>query len=158
MPRKADWNDTLIESAVANGGQLLLSLMVNFAVLQTSGLTIVRLIGSLTYYKAAPSNDGNQVVDVGMGLASQESFAAGVVPDPKTDADEPVNGWMYRDRVALSFDATEVMPPVRTMFDLRSSRKIDGAEPYIVFDNSPAGGTAQTVEISGIVRMLYLRP
>ncbi len=158
MARKADWNDTLVRVAVTTGGQQLVSLMTSFSVLQTSGLTIARLVGNLTFNTNLTVNDGFQVLDLGVGIASQESFAAGVVPDPATKDDAPMNGWLYRDRVVVQQDSVMLIKAERVAFDLRAMRKIDGSEPYLILQNSPGGGTSFTVEVTGIVRMLYLRP
>ena len=69
-----------------------------------------------------------------------------------------MQGWLYRDRIVVTQDTGNIQRAERVPFDLRAMRKIDGSEPFIVFDNTPLSGTAVSVTVSGIVRMLYLRP
>ena len=158
MARRPYWSDTLIDDAVGSGAQDHNTLIGSFTAQETQGWTLTRMILELGLYKQAPSSDGWQIIDIGIGLAEQDAFAAGVIPDPNVSNDEPARGWLYRTRCVVPADATEVLMPVMCRGDFRAQRKIDGAELYIVLNNTPGGGTAFTVEYTGIVRALYLLP
>ena len=93
---------------------------------------------------------------MGIGIASQDAFAAGVFPDPDTQQDEPQRGWIWRDDYLVQ-DSTNTLPPIlRVSFDLHSQRKIDRGELYYVVDNNLVVGTAFNIRVKGLIRQLFL--
>jgi len=160
-PRKSVWVDTLHAVSVANGGQVLVSLTGSLTATTTrmGGITLIRTIICHDYsYTIHDSGEGGQILDIGVGVASQEAFASGIVPDPNVATDFPQRGWVYRCRHKLhGFDADQAAVDVRSVFrDIRSKRKIENGELYIIFDNASASGASAAVEIIGITRCLFL--
>ena len=158
MARRTDWVDTTVNLAIASAGQGSATLLGAFSVHETAGYTITRLLYELDFYKSAPVNDGHQQITWGIAMASQEAFAASVLSDPSAQGDHPERGWMVKRSHMVAQDASEMMPPVHVVGEVRSQRKIDGSELFIVIDNTPRDGTAFTVEVTGIVRVLILLP
>ena len=157
MPRRTGWADTRISLDVASGGQLTKTLIGDFAVHETSGMTLTRCIYRLAFFDDLHINEGNQFVDWGIATASQEAFAAGVVSDPDNQSDHPVRGWIVRDSLVVASNVAP-MKPTLIRGEVRSQRKIDGSELFLVVDNNPAGGTAFTMNVRGLIRCLCLLP
>ena len=101
---------------------------------------------------------GVQSVVIGIGVASQEAFAAGVVADPQTDLDFPQGGWVYRCRHAVIDDSTPGYPTPVIKEDLRSMRKIHRGELFMTVENLAAEGTTFSIRYVGIVRSLIKLP
>ena len=96
--RRTAWIDTLISENTPNAGQDLASLLSNLTKTESQGYTLTRCIIHLyVSLLTVPATVGNQRVDLGIGLASEESFAAGVVPDPSIATDRPISDWVWRD-------------------------------------------------------------
>ena len=93
-----------------------------------------------------------------MGVISQESIAASVFPDPNTATDYPVRGWLFRHRCAVTQSSDDATPLTHCAFDIRSQRKLDTGQYYLVVDNDPLFGTSFSVEVFGLVRTLVLLP
>jgi len=125
-------------------------------------LTAVRLIGDLTvqYRIATTLVDSLSIVDVGVGVASVEAFAAGgsSLPSPSIQSQYPPRGWIYVDSqpVSQKAESTGVLERVaRFQFDIRAMRKIDkGVLFMIVEQNDITVGGA--MEIIGRTRVLCL--
>ena len=123
------------------------------------GATITRVIGCLAFY-ADDSTEfvGSTFVDLAIGVASQEAFALGVtaISDPRDATAQPVGGWIYRCRQLITTGASTINPSplVRWQFDVKSQRKIDTGEPYIVWGDTVATGTGSPGTIVGSVRTL----
>ena len=84
-------------SLVGSGVQAISNLLQNLPVTEAVGCTIIRIIHDVTYLLDLTSTvDVTQFMSVGIGIVSEESFNAGVVPDPNSNIDEPATGWMYR--------------------------------------------------------------
>jgi len=161
--RPRAWGNTLLKGTVIGGGASLtpLNLLGNLVNLDT--LTVVRLIGHLWLHPAnVDTNEQVQaVLDLGVGVCSQEAFTAGVVPDPSVASDVPQLGWLWRDSVLFqrsnSSSFGEEMGPARTelRFDIRAARKVDRGVLYLAADNTAVGSNG-SVSLSGIVRALFL--
>ena len=155
MPRQTDWVDTTIARSVASGAQDFFSLATGMAPINLRGATLIRTIIRLDLHSATVAGAwGVQRLQMGIGITSQEAFAAGVLPDPVTAGDKPSRGWIWRGSIAVAQNG--IGSPV--MFDLsadiRASRKIENGELFIVFDSAPGGGTAFTVGLNGLIRTL----
>ena len=164
MPRGARrqtvWFDTLHDNTIGSSGVLNETLLTGMSniVQRTQGMTLLRTIICHDYsYAIHDSGEGSQVLDVGIQLATQEAFAAGVLPDVEDDSEFPNRGWIYRCRHKLhGFAADQPMVDVRTVYrDLRSQRKLENAELIITFKNTVDSGAASSVQIVGITRCLF---
>ncbi len=159
--RQSMWIDSLHEFDVASGARSERSLLATFTEFQTrlQGMTLARVILCHDYsYTVHDSGEGSQVVTVGIGLASQEAFAATTLPDPEADADFPQRGWVYRCRHVLhGFAADQPAVDVRSVYrDLRAMRKVDNSELFISVVNTNKSGTTSAINVVGIVRCLFL--
>ncbi len=157
--RATDWIDTNLIAATATGAQSLVSLMSGVAPVNVRRQTLVRTIIELDLYSLTVAGAwGTQVIDIGIGITSQEAFAAGVVADPNVSNDQPSRGWIYRTRRVVAQEATggNILHPLRA--DIRASRKLDDGECYIVINNTTDLGTAFTVQATGLIRQLWLLP
>ena len=158
-PRRTDWADTRISFTVASGSQTTNTLIGSFAVHETGGMTLTRCLVSLDVVSnAVTGTDGIMHVDWGIATASQEAFAAGVVSDPDTQADHPIRGWVGRGSLLVGQDNANVLQPRTVRLDLRSQRKIDGSELFLVVDANSLLGAAFTIRVAGLVRCLCLMP
>jgi len=160
MPRRAsDWLDTMLQPTVTSGAQVLTTLMTGVAPVNVRRQTLVRTIITLDLSSATVAGAwGTQDVTIGIGITSQEAFAAGVVPDPETSGDQPSRGWIYRKRrvVAQNGIGAQVVYVIEN--DIRASRKLDDGECFIVITNIAIAGTAFSVNVHGLVRQLWLLP
>jgi len=157
--RASDWIDTLVNINTASGAQSLLSLMTGVAPVNVRRQTLVRTLLTLGIFSTTVAGAwGVQAVDIGIGITSQEAFAAGVVADPNTANDQPSRGWVYRTRRVPSQngDATGIVTELHA--DIRASRKLDDGECFLVINNGTLIGTAFAVTITGIIRQLWLLP
>jgi len=104
------------------------------------------------------SGEGSELVDVGIGLASQEAFQADVLADPDNESDFPLRGWIWRCRYRIyGFIANDPAVFNRHIeMDLRGKRKIENGELFLSLVNTAQEGASGTVNIAGIVRCLIL--
>jgi len=160
MPRRAsDWIDSLVNFAVGSGGQAHVSLMTGVAPVNVRRQTLVRTILRISFSSVTVAGSwGTQIADIGIGITSQEAFAAGVLADPITPGDQPSRGWIYRNRV-VPYQNGDAGPLVTTLqADIRAGRKLDDGECFLVVNNSPLLGTTFTIQVTGIIRQLWLLP
>ena len=157
MPRATDWVDTRLNLEVPTDNQTIGSLVTGLAPLNLRGMTVIRTIIHIGMFSNSVAGAwGVQIVDLAIGIASQDAFAAGVVPDPKAAADKPPRGWMWRTEAVVSQNGTGT--PVVTYIDadIRGARKVENGEVYLVVDNTGSGqGTTFQVNVRGIIRQLY---
>ena len=161
MPGKTLWIDTNFSTDVVVGTQLQQSLM---GVVQSDesrlvGMTLMRTIIRMDIaYTVHDSGEGSQRLSMGIGVASQEAFNAGVLPEPFTDGDFPTRGWIWRATYRLfGFAADQPAIYNRALdIDLRSRRKLENGEAYLVADNVNLEGVSSTVRVLGGIRQLWL--
>ncbi len=155
------WIDTEFNADVADGGQLVTSLMTGVSATQTrfDRMTLMRtIIGVDLAYTVHDAAEGSHRLDIGIGVTSQEAFAAGIVADPETMTDFPARGWIWRARYRLYGFAAD-QPAVydrRVDLDLRSRRKLENGEAYLVASSNLVEGGTSTVRITGLIRQLWL--
>ena len=157
--RATDWIDTLVGFTVATGVQSNVSLMTGVAPVNVWRQTLIRTIVELSVYSSSVAGVwGTQLVNAGIGIASQEAFAAGVLADPNVANDQPSRGWIYRTGFVVGQNATggNIVHNVRA--DIRAARKLDDGECYLVVNNGTDLGTAFTILVRGIIRQLWLLP
>jgi len=161
MARRTAWVDRIIDNDILTGGQALLSLLGTLTPIETRATTVVRIIVDLKAHPiSSPPTVGASRTAIGIGVASQDAFAAGVgsVPDPESAADEPPRGWLYRNAQGIYSGSVETTDLARFKVDLRTKRKIDNGELYMIVTNTAMFGTTYTVTLVGIVRTLLLLP
>ena len=159
MPRL--WIDTAFSDTLVIGTQLLRSLMTGVSATQTrfDQMTLLRTIIGLDIGRTVhDSGEGSEQVALGIGIASQEAFAAGTVSDPLTVTDYPTRGWVWRGSYRV-FGFAADQPAIFTRridLDLRSQRKLENGEAYLVADAVGIEGVNSVIDLVGIVRQLWL--
>ena len=159
MPRL--WIDTVVQSTIAVGGSTVLSLMTGVSSTQSrfDQMTLLRTIIGLDIGRQVyDSGEGSEIVSLGIGIASQEAFAAQVLADPFTSTDFPTRGWIWRG-VYRVFGFAADQPAVFTRridLDLRSQRKLENGEAYINMQMSSLEGAPSISQVVGLVRQLWL--
>ena len=160
MARPGFWIDTRMNETIGSAAQGLESLMTNVSSTQSRrGWTMVRTIIGIDIARSVhDSGEGSDLVEIGIGVTSQEAFAAGVVPDPQTPTDHPTRGWVYRAGYRIwGFAADQpAIYTIRVDKDIRAKRKLDNGEMYIVIDNNPLEGTAGAILVTGYIRQYWL--
>ena len=158
--RMSFWDDTRVGESITSGGvnSLILSLTPGG---QSEGFTLVRTIVQLGGFEAAaPSAQGAQRIDVGIGLATKEAVALGptALPDPNVNTEQPIGDWIWRESWSVFRDNTNVVVPQIVGGDFRGGRKLAGGQLFMIITNANSYAAAFTVRILGMVRMLILRP
>ena len=156
------WDDQLVNTVnLVEGTQAPVLLAENVADPEKRGCTIVRMLIGIQIMPSNPNTaNGTQRVMIGVGVTSDDAFSAGALPDLETDADFPVQGWMYRDSFVVVDIASGGNPGmvVRIEKDIRAQRKIDRSTPFLVLRTNTIQGSTIGVMYSGIVRILYKLP
>jgi len=156
MPRRTDWIDTRVDETSVSGSQSITSLLPGITPADARGMTLIRMIVKFGLYSNTTAGSwGVQRVDMGIGVASQEAFSASALPDPATASDKPARGWIYRTQQLVSQNGVNHNIFVDVAADIRSARKIENGELYLIWDNSPETGTTFTVNVHGLVRCLF---
>ncbi len=160
MPRRM-WIDTNLNNTVTIGTQFLVSLMTGVSAAQTRGdqMTLQRTIIGMDLGRTVhDSGEGSELVVAGIGIASQEAFAAGTISDPLIATDFPTRGWIWRAHYRV-FGFAADQPAVFTRridMDLRSQRKLENGEAYLAIDVVAIEGASSTVNVTGLIRQLWL--
>jgi len=156
--RQSFWDDTLINSNITSGTEAIIVLSLTPGLL-SEGFTLTRTIARFTLYAAAvPAVSSGQQVDLGIGLATKEGIAASAVPTANSQTEKPMGDWVWRTREVVVRDTSEMMEPRSFGTDIRAGRKLAGGQMYLIITNDPVFGTAFAVRLSGVVRLLILRP
>ena len=155
------WIDTLIGLQAASNGSDLISLMTGTSSGESrfNQMTLLRTIVGIDIARSVhDSGEGSEVVSVAIGIGSQEAFAANTLPDPQTSTDFPTKGWIWRARYrSWGFGVNQPEIFVRRVdLDLRSMRKLENGEAYFTVFNTPQEGTAGQIDVTGLVRQLWL--
>lgn len=155
VARPTDWLDTLVALDPVSGAQANQSLMGAVTNVEARRYTVIRTLIRLELSSSTVAGAwGRQLVDIGIGIASVESFDAGVLPDPEVANDKPARGWLYRNSIVVTQNGIGTPINVTVVADVRGARKIDRGELFIVATNSAFGGTSFTTAIRGVVRSL----
>ena len=155
--RQSYWDDTLINFSVGAGAQSETLLQLVPGTL-SEGFTLVR---SLIRLQVTSNNivgtNGSMLMRLGIGLTTKEAFDAGVVSDPNVNTEAPIHDWIWRDSCLVQQD-DPALPPTFCNFDIRSQRKIAAGRIYLVTAADLCLGSSFSVRLTGIIRLLILRP
>ncbi len=159
--RKTDWFDTIFSQDMANGSQNIQRLTpTGFS----PGHTLTRMLISFSFVpNPLGVATGIQRLDFGIGIASEDAFVAGAVPDANAPLEFPPRGWVLRDEVIVNSrldgaNGQDSTPVIRLTYDIRAQRMLDNGVLYVATNNVAGGGTAFTVAHFGFVRILMLLP
>ena len=125
------------------------------------GCTLIRILINLNLRASTPGAvSGQQLAWFGIGLYSEEAFAAAVLPDAQTSSEFPVGGWLWREAILVVDEtlANGPMPLQVVSRDLRAMRKLDRGALILTFHNQAVEGTTFNVRCNGMVRCLYKLP
>jgi len=153
--RRMTWIDNLFSVDLTTGGQTVQGLLAAVSANDMVGRTLTRTILCLDYNPPIDIPSGRQNVFMGIGIASQDAFLGSVTPDPETEADQPMGGWIYRCRHTVSARSAGGL---RIDADIRSQRKIQTGELYMVITNLADEGVAFTINIRCLTRTLWRLP
>jgi len=160
LARKTLWIDTSAALLIAAGGQTHKSLMTGVSSTQTrfDQMTLLRTVIGLDVARFIhDSGEGSDQVSLGIGVTSQEAFAAGSLSDPEVDTDFPSRGWIWRARYRVYGFAAD-QPAVfntRVDLDIRSMRKLENGEVFFVGSSELVEGNASTTQVIGLIRQLW---
>ena len=155
------WIDTLVLEDVTNVSSNTTNLMASMTTIDTrlAGLTLLRtIIGVDIAYLVHDSGEGSQIVDIGLGISTQEAFAADVLPDPNTATEHPTLGWVFRARGRVfGFAADQPVVYVwRVDRDIRAKRILANGVSYAIWKNNNSEGATGTIRVTGLIRQLWL--
>ena len=161
MARPRAWADLKFNVTIADAADMTpLDILVDLGASRLDTITIVRLVGQMAVVPDIPvaSATSNQIIDVGIGVASEAAFVAGAVPQPDQTDEYPARGWLYVATKVLfrgNLDTVgEVYPTWE--FDIRSMRKIDKGRLYLAAGNGLGDGTPSVIRFIGRIRALCL--
>ena len=156
MPRPTDWVDTRVILEVSTSAQSITSLVTGLSTANTRSATIIRTIIRLGLFSNSVAGAwGVASLDLAIGIASQEAFVAGVVPDPNSATEKPARGWMWRTQMQVAQNGVGSQVIYSIEADVRSGRKVENGEVYLVANNTPYTGTQFQVNVVGMIRQLY---
>ena len=159
--RPLAWGDTLFTGTQVTVAAQISPVNLLTQLTPSDRITVMRLVINL---QLIPSNTaangvGVQAVDLAIGVAAEEAFTAGAIPDPNNSGDVPARGWLWRDRRGVAFQNSSGVvedwfyPTINV--DIRTMRKVDRGILYLTaFNSSVQGATPYDVDIIGIVRAL----
>ena len=146
--------DSLINIAVGSGIQTFVNLTADLPANERSGATLARIILDLGL-NAVTAGSGT-VMDLAVHLMENDALAAGAGPDPDVGTERP--GWIWRTRRGVFTSlANDRAQEVRLVYDSKAGRKMAGEAINIVLNVINQVGGASTVNIDGIVRLLFLK-
>jgi len=122
-------------------------------------MTLLRtIIGLDIAYSVHDAGEGSQRVSIGIGMADRVAFDTPALPNPGNASNFPPRGWVWRS-VYRIFGFAADQPAVFTRridVDLGSRRKLDNGVSYAIFENIAIEGVAASMNITGIIRQLWL--
>jgi len=158
---KTFWSDTMVSKDIAVSSQQHFGLIEQFTKdqLRMGQVTLLRtIIGMDCAAVIHDSGEGSSTLSIGIGVASQEAFLAGTLPDPNTANDFPPKGWIFRARGRV-FAFPAGAPQVyswRIDRDIRARRVLDNGEPYMILTNDVNESSSVVLRVTGLVRCLWL--
>jgi len=161
MARPRAWADLKFNVVIPSSNDMTpLDILVDLGASRLDTITIVRLVGQMAVVPEIPvtSATSNQIIDVGIGVATEAAFTAGTVPEPDTTTEYPARGWLYVATKSLFrgnlATVGEMFPAWE--FDIRAMRKIDKGRLYLAAGNGLGDGTPVAIRFQGRIRALCL--
>ncbi len=115
--------------------------------------TLRRMIGHATWAVEDPTlTEGIDDIAVGIGVVSQDGFAAGAVPDPLTDFNQDWLYWTIRTCNVPTTDGGGLLQ-VDWDWDIRSMRRLRGGYALAMMTESGGDNNIHTLNIT--LRMLW---
>ena len=161
MARRTFWVDRLYNDTAINDAAENLDLLTNVPQHGRDGMTLLRTITQLEWTPATPHAVSGLVrVDYGIGLCQEEAFSAGALPDVDAQEDHPPAGWVIRGSTMVMDETTLAVRNYRgAHHDIRAMRKLDADTTlYLQYHNGLIEGTAFTIRLNGLVRLLLALP
>ncbi len=157
------WSDTLISESVAGGAgrdaKFLGLPSLGALARRIERFTVTRTIIRLDIAAAVrDSGEGDQVFDVGIGVVQDTQTVVADMPNPSLETEYPTMGWLWRSRFriyAVAVDDQNVNL-VRLDLDIRAQRKLQNGRMVLISTNNDNQGTSTAVQMSGLIRMLYI--
>ena len=159
--RSTIWVDTIDTITMASGiSGSKLSLLNNLDADARRGATLTRMIMCYSFFPTIIANEsGDQMLDIGVGVASKEAFDAGALSEPESEQEHPMTGWVYRcrhvagNRADLGYNGR-----IDVQRDIRAQRKLDTGDLFMVTSNTALSGTASSMRMVFIIRCLLKLP
>ena len=160
MVRQVRWYDNVLNMNTAAGTQDTEGLVGGITLDQGRRGTVTRIVYDLSFASNTVAGAyGLQQLGIGMGIASQEAFAANALPEPESETEFPVTGWLYRNIIMVGQNGSGVYPVVRLSGEIRAQRKLDIGDLFLIITNQPVVfGTSFSVLTRGIIRVLVRLP
>ena len=161
VARRTTWHDVGLKATTVSEGATGVNIALDgtLSVADVQGLTLTRTLGNLYFMSMTVAGAwGIQALSFGIGISSREAFTAGVLPDPEGDTEEPLNGWVIRNVVAVAQNGIGGAVIQRVHFDIRAQRRLDSGRLYLRMVNTDVRGTGFTVGVVGQIRTLFKLP
>ncbi len=155
------WIDSHLNVTTVSGDKKENSLMTGFSPGDTrlARMTLLRtIIGLDVAYTVHDSGEGSQLMSMGIGIATNEAFTAGSLPLPNLATSFPRLPWIWRAQYRI-FGFAADQPTIFTRridLDIRAKRKLENGIAFINWLNLAKEGVASAVEVTGIIRLLWL--
>ena len=156
--RLTAWDDEVIATDTPAGSSDTQLLCQNVADPEKRGCTLIRIIIRLSVFATVPGVvSGNVRMNYGIGLSSDDAFAANALPEAGVADDFPVAGWLWRDAFVVRDEtlASGIVDHQRIALDLRAMRKLDRSSIWLRVEAAALEGTSFNVFTSGLIRCLY---
>ena len=156
MPaRPTTWVDTILSRSIPAGSQQTQSLILEMSAGDKRQSTAIRIIIDMWMSSESVAGAwGVQRLTCAIGVASQEAFLAGTLPDPNIAIERPARGWMWRGSPMVAQNGAGSPVLYHVMADLRAARKIENGELYMIFNADTINGTSFTTRLDGLIRVL----
>ena len=154
--RRTAWDDQWITETIGSGSFATNLLAENVADPEKRGCTLVRLIVDMFFTPTTPLQTSSvQWLQFGIGLTSDDAYAASATPEPQDETDFPVLGWLLRSHAVIVSETSPSAYPVHRSYDLRVARKMERSSVFITIANTAIEGTATSIRHNGLFRVLY---
>jgi len=149
--RAVEWFDTIFNMTVPPGNVSVTPLDSNILPDEKKGMTLQRTLIKLQYRPTVPGN--TTMFSSGICMITADAFAVPTLPDPGDPDEQP--GWLWRDAVVVMSDSSAISRQGAD-FDLKAKRKFAGEDIRMVLIQE-TGGSASSVSVTGLIRMLWAK-
>ena len=137
------WTHVITDPAnVTANGQASVDLLSNSVLAETTGATIIRVVGNLWLLPGDAENSSE--LTYGLAMVGNDAAVAGAIPDPSTDVSFP---WMHWARLIMG-EASTLTPGGHALnihLDIKAKRKVRDSlmELRFILDNDDGTHTFQ---------------